>query len=90
MLEIILLVSTVMWYIIDRLKVIWENVSYGKWITVGVSAVFAFTLAFCYRLDFMAAVGVSSDPTIIGTILTGFIFMGGSSALSELIKRLKE
>ena len=90
MLEIILLVSTVMWYIIDRLKVMWADLTYGKWITVGVSAVFAFVLAFFYHLDFMAAVGVTEAPTVIGTILTGFIFMGGSSALSELIKRLKE
>ena len=89
MLEIIVLVSIVMWYIIDRAKPMWENLTYGQWITVGVSAVLGFCLAFFYNLDFMAAIGVSENVTVIGNIMTGLLFMGGSSALSELIKRIK-
>ena len=89
MLEIIILVSIVMWYIIDRAKPMWENLTYGKWITVGLSAVIGFALAFFYNLDFMAAIGVSEGVTVMGNIMTGLLFMGGSSALSELIKRIK-
>ena len=46
MLQIIIVVSIVMWYIIDRFKPLWEDWQYGKYVTIAVSAVFAFALAF--------------------------------------------
>lgn len=78
-----------MWYIIDRFKPLWESWKYGKYVTIGVSAVFAFTLAFWYGLDVMLALEVVPEASLLGTILTGFIFMGGSSAVSELIAKIK-
>lgn len=89
MLQIIIVVSIIMWYIIDRFKPMWENWAYGKYVTIAVSAVFAFALAFGYRLDIMSALGVVTDPSLLGTILTGLTLMGGSSAVSELIARIK-
>lgn len=94
MLQIIIVVSIVMWYIIDRFKPLWEDWQYGKYVTIAVSAVFAFALAFGYRLDLMNALGVApvgstAGNSILGTVLTALTLMGGSSAVSELIARIK-
>lgn len=95
MLQIIIVVSIIMWYIIDRFKALWENWTYGKYVTIAVSAVFAFSLAFGYRLDLMSALGVApaggavAGNSILGTVLTALTLMGGSSAVSELIARIK-
>ena len=94
MLQIIIVVSIVMWYIIDRFKPLWEDWQYGKYVTIAVSAVFAFALAFGYRLDLMNALGVApvgstAGNSILGTVLTVLTLMGGSSAVSELIAKIK-
>lgn len=89
MLEIITLVCILMWYIIDRFKPLWESLPYGKYITIGVAALFAFALAFGYKLDLMLALGVVEQVQPLAICMTALIFMGGSSALSELIKRIK-
>lgn len=89
MLQIIIVVSIIMWYIIDRFKPIWEEKTWGKYVTIAVSALFAFALSFGYRLDIMTALGVVADTGILGTVLTALTLMGGSSAVSELIERLK-
>lgn len=87
-LSTIIFISILMWYIIDRAKPLWAALKHGKYITVAVSAVFAFALAFGYHLDFVAAMNIAS-PSTIGIVLTALVFMGGSSGLSELIKKLK-
>ncbi len=95
MLQIIIVVSIVMWYIIDRFKPLWEDWQYGKYVTIAVSAVFAFALAFGYRLDLMNALGVApvggavAENSGLGTVLTALTLMGGSSAVSELIAKIK-
>lgn len=89
MLEIIIMVSVVMWYIIDRFKTLWEGWTYGKYVTIAVSALFAFALSVGYGLDLMAALGVVTDSGVLGTVLTAFTLMGGSSAVSELIEHIK-
>ena len=89
MLQIIILVSIIMWYIIDRFKPLWEGCKYGKYVTVAVSALFAFALSFGYGLDLMAALGAVPGTSILGTVLTALTLMGGSSAVAELIERIK-
>ncbi len=89
MLQIIIVVSIIMWYIIDRFKPLWEGWQYGKYVTIAVSALFAFALSFGYGLDIMAALGVVPDTGILGTVLTALTLMGGSSAVAELIERIK-
>lgn len=49
----------------------------------------AVSLSFGYGLDLMAALGVVADASILGTVLTGLTLMGGSSAVAELIERIK-
>lgn len=86
-LSLILVLSTVMWYVIDRAKKeFWEELSFGRWLTVGCAAVLGFCLTFSFNLDLVYALGFVDSATIAGKLLTGLILMSGSSAVSEIIE----
>lgn len=90
MLVLILALSTVMWYCINRAKEeLWGQLAYGKWITIGVSAIAGFCLAFAYNLDIIQACGLVEEVSLAGKILTGFTLMSGASAVSEVIASIK-
>ena len=89
LLALILMLSAVMWYVIDRVKPYWAEVSYGKYITMGVAALFGFAISFGYQLDIVYALGLVPEVGVIGQILTGLVLMGGSSAVSEIIAKVK-
>lgn len=89
LLALILMLSGVMWYIIDRVKSYWANLSYGKYVTMAVAALFGFALSFGYQLDIVFALGLVSEIGIIGKVLTALVLMGGSSAVSEIISKVK-
>ena len=88
-LTLIVALSAVLWYCVDRFKPVWENVSWGKYITMLVAAVGSFGLVFSFNLDLVAALELVADITIAGKILTGLVLMSGSSAISEVISRIK-
>ncbi len=90
MLTTITIVSIIMWYIIDRLKPLWADFAAGKYITTAVAAGFAAALSFGYGLDIMQALGIVQVPSLMGTVLTALTLMGGSSAVSELIGKIKQ
>lgn len=90
MFEIIVIVSIIMWYIIDKAKALWSEFTYGKYLTIAVAAVLAFFLCFGYRLDLMVALGVVNESSTLGTVLTVLTLMSGSSAVSELMGKLKK
>lgn len=90
MLTLILALSAVMWYVIERLKdEIWVNLACCKWITIACAAVAGFALAFAFNLDLIFACGLVEEVSLAGKILTGFTLMSGSSAISEVITRIK-
>ena len=89
MLALLIAVSTTMWFAIDRLKVLWTDLLFGKWITVAVSAVGAFFSTFSFGLDIIFAYGFTPAATIAGKILTAFVIMSGSSAVAEVIEKIK-
>ena len=89
LLEIILFMSVIMWYIIDRIKPLWADWKYGKYVTTGVAAVLAAVLCFGYKLDIVYAFGIEAGPGTIGIAVTVLLLMGGSSAVAELIARIK-
>lgn len=89
MISLVLAFSAVLWFLIDRFKPMWSGLSFGKWITLAVSAIGSFGLAFGFNLDLIHGFGLSELPTIMGTIITGFVLMSGSSATSEIIERIK-
>ncbi len=89
MLSTITIVSVIMWYIIDRIKPLWDGLPYGKYVTTAVAAAFAAALSVGYHLDIMQALGIVPEASIMGTVLTALTLMGGSSAVSELIEKIK-
>ena len=89
MLALILGLSGIMWYVIDRFKELWSWCSFGKYITIFISAVFGFGLAFSFQLDLVAAVELAQQTSTAGIVLTGFALMSGSSAISEIVSRIK-
>lgn len=89
MLTLIIALSAIMWYLIDRLKVIWSALSFAKYVTMAVAAVAGFGLAFGFDLDLIYACGLVPEASILGTVITGFALMAGSSAVSEIIGKIK-
>ena len=89
-LTLLVALSTVLWYCIDRFKPMWADLSWGKYLTMIIAAVGSFGLVFGFGLDLVCAVGLVEEVTIIGQILTGLVLMGGSSAISEVISKIKK
>jgi hypothetical protein len=85
----ILMLSSIMWFLIDRLKPLWSELAYGKYITLAVSALLGLGLSLGYKLDIIFAMGLAQEATTIGQILTGLALMSGASAVSEIIAKLK-
>ena len=88
-LALIIALSAVLWYCVDRFKPMWESVSWGKYITIAVAALGSFGLVFSFNLDIIAALGLVSEMTIAGNIITALVLMSGSSAISEIISKIK-
>ena len=89
MLTLIVALSAVLWYVIDRAHRLWDALPYGKWITMIVAAIGSFGLVFSFDLDLISACGLVDGVSMAGQILTGFVLMSGSSAISEVIARIK-
>lgn len=89
MLTLIISLSFIMWYLIDKAKNLWANVSWGKYVTIAISAIAAFALTFSFNLDLICALGLTESMTMAGQILTGFTLMSGSSAVAEVIEKIK-
>ena len=89
MLTLIIALSAVLWYVVDRFKSGWNALPYGKWITVIVAGIGSFGLVFSFGLDLIFACGLVDGVSMAGQILTGFVLMSGSSAISEIIARIK-
>lgn len=89
MLSLIMLLSAVMWYLIDRAKEHWSKLSWGKWITIGCSAALSFAISFGYKLDLIYALGAVGESSVLGTVITALSLMGGSSGIAEIIGAAK-
>lgn len=89
MLSLILALSAVLWFLVDRFKPLWEGLSFGKYITLLVAGIGAFALVFSFNLDLILACGLVEATTIAGKIMTGLVLMSGSSAVAEIIERIK-
>lgn len=89
MLTLIISLSFIMWYLIDKAKGLWSEVSWGKYLTIAISAIAAFALTFSFNLDLICALGLTKSMTMAGQILTGFTLMSGSSAVAEVIEKIK-
>lgn len=89
-LTLILVMSTIMWYLIDNLKEnIWGGLSFSNYITIAVSAVGSFVLAFSYDLDLFYALGLISEVGALGQVVTALSMMGGSALVSEIVEMFR-
>lgn len=89
MLTLIIVLSTILWYLIDRFKALWEGFTYSKYITIAIAAIGGFSFAFGFNLDILYACSLITESSIIGTVLTALCFMAGSSVVSEIIGKIK-
>lgn len=86
---LILALSAIIWYVIDRFKPIWSEKSWGKYVTTAVAGVLGAAVVFGYNLDLVFSMGIVAEITIVGKLITVLAFMCGSSAISEIIARIK-
>mgnify|MGYP006979127016 CR=1 FL=1 len=85
----IVAVSSVIWYVVDRIKQSYEGLSWGRWLTLGISAILSIASVFCFNLDVMAGLQITEANSIMGQILTVLVLMSGSSGVSEIIQRVR-
>lgn len=86
---LILALSAIIWYVVDRFKPVWSNERWGKYVTTAVAGVLGAAVVFGYDLDLICAMGIVQDTSLVGQILTVLSLMCGSSAISEIIARIK-
>lgn len=84
----IVLLSTIMWLLVDWLKPIWEKVSFAKYITMLVALAGSVAMTLTFGLDLLVAVGVSTSETVIGYIFAALAMTAGSGLINEIIKRV--
>lgn len=88
-LGIISALSVVIWYIIDRFKPLWSEAKGSKYITIGVACVLGIIAVLTFNLDILVATGLVPDVSAFGMICTVLLYMAGSSAIAEIIERIK-
>lgn len=89
MLWLLLAISTIEWYVIDNFKNnLWGQLTWSKYITIGVSLISSFALSFAFGLDILFAVGLVEAASTAGIVLTAFALSSGSSAIAELIEAI--
>lgn len=86
---LILALSAIIWYVVDRFKPIWIDKPFGKYITTAMAGVLGASMVFGYNLDLIYAMGIVNNISIVGKLITVLAFMCGSSAISEIIARIK-
>ena len=89
MLTLLFVLSTIIWFVIDRVKPFWSGLSWGKYVTIVVAAVLGAVVVFTYGIDILVALAVTNQVTIVGEILSTLVIMSSSSALSELLALIK-
>lgn len=86
---LILALSAIIWYVIDRFKPIWSEKSWGKYVTTAAAGILGAAVVFGYNLDLVFSIGIVAEISIVGKLITVLAFMCGSSAISEIIARIK-
>lgn len=88
----ILIFSTVIWYIVDRIKKSFDEaqkVNWSKWATIISAAALSTACVLCFNLDLISALSIVQETSLMGQILTILILMSGSSGVSEIISAIK-
>jgi hypothetical protein len=76
--------------LVDRIKAVIPWTEIGKvQLTPLYALVIGIVVAFVARIDVLLSLGFETVP-VIGYIITGIVVSGGSSAVHELIAKLRE
>lgn len=84
----ILVLSGVIWYLVDRFKGMWESVSFHSMLTSLFALVLSAFAVLSLKLDLLMAVGVYDTPQIVGYCFTALAFASGSSGISEILDKV--
>lgn len=88
-LMILLSISFLEWYVIDKFKVIWSNFNFRSYITIAVSIILSLFLVFSLGLDILVALGLVEIVSLAGQLMTVLILSSGSSAVAEIIEHFE-
>lgn len=87
-LSLIATFSSVVWYVIDRVKPLWSKVTWGKWITIGVSLILSALGTLVFNLNIVEAFGFETSlPLVAQYAITTVILMSGSSCVNEILEK---
>ena len=86
---LILALSALLWYVIETHKHFWKNWRCKSLITTVIAAAGAFSLVFNFNLDIVYALHLTNYSCTAGQIVTGFVMMSGSSAISDVASKIK-
>lgn len=84
----ILMLSTIMWLLVDWLKPLWAKAKLGKYITMVVALVGSVALTFTFSLDLLVAVGLATENTIVGAVFAALAMTAGSGLINEVVKAI--
>jgi len=84
---LIILLSVIVEYLVNVIKPLIPETDYP--IPLVISLVIGIALAVVVKADILTAVGFSPSYLIISYIVTGLIVSGGSTAVHELIAKLR-
>ena len=88
---LVFLLATVVQYIVDIIKGAIPLTAIGQVKLAPIySLIVGVALAIIFQVDLMAAVGFATPYALAGWIITGLVVSGGSSAVHELIAKLRE
>lgn len=87
--QTIIILSVIMWVFIDWMKSNWESVSWGRWITIGLSAFLGVAQAFLFDLDLLVSLDVVTTATPLGHIYAGLCICGGSALIYKLLQAFR-
>lgn len=84
----ILLLSTIMWLLIDWLKPLWEKAKAAKYITMAVAFVGSVGMTLTFHLDLLVAVGIAQNTTVMGGVFAALAMTAGSGLINEIVKAI--
>ena len=82
--------SAIVWYVIDRIKPMWSSLSWGKWITVVVSAILCGFGTAVFNLNIVEVFGFETSlPLVAQYAITTVVLMSGSSCVNEILDKAR-
>lgn len=88
--QTIIILSVIMWVFIDWMKANWEQYSWGRWVTIGLSAFLGVAQAFLFDLDLLVALEVVPTATVLGHLYAGLCMCGGSALIYKLLEAIRK